>query len=139
MYLFLENGDRTPADFGTVRDVSGLSFGAIQTILEEIRAAGLTPMVFVKNAELPLRLTESWLNTSTTYGLVRRYCSTVEVSSRDEALRLVEAAEMKKPPTDADRIKQRHKQEVLLQKKRQNDELLRAQQRELDKQAHKTT
>jgi hypothetical protein len=119
-------------------DVSGHSYIAVRALHRNLEERGYQPHIYVKEAALPRQLSEAWINQQATYGLLR------EGLARDlriiidakHLLALVEA-EVKKPkePNEVDRLKLQQKQQDLQLKTTQNNDLLQAQERELQAKA----
>jgi hypothetical protein len=125
-------------------DASGRSASDIDGLHKLLERADYATYIYVKEMTLPKVITEAWLNTSSVYGLMReKYARDLVVLSSDaSANEMVEhvwhvltEAEAAKPkePSEVDQLTQKDKQETLLLKKRQSDELLGAKTRELQK------
>jgi hypothetical protein len=94
--------------------------------------------VYVVQRPLPKTLTEAWVREAATIGLLRSELPATTVSTFREIRRcltaLVEAnGAADKQPTEVDRMKFDQSKEKLSLRKRQDDELLHAKERELER------
>jgi hypothetical protein len=125
-------------------DASGLPLSDIDGVHKLLERADYATYIYVKEMTLPKVITEAWVKNSSAYGLLReKYARDLCVLSADASPDLMvehvwrvltesEAAQPKQP-TEVDQLQQKDKQETLLLKKRQSDELLGAKTRELEK------
>lgn len=127
-----------------VRDISALNYTDIRVLHQILEKQGYTPTIYAKEAALPRHVTESWLRVNSTYGMLRqsrdaRDMNLIVLGKHGvmemvaHAVTMLEAAGAKpvKGPSEVDRIRTQQKQQDLLTKKRENDQLLQAKQREL--------
>lgn len=125
------------------RDVSELPYHDIGRVYRQLVSSGYQPTVLVSEETLPLTLTEDWVRSQTIFGQIQAQTEMpvylVNVRRPSSFVRIVRMVEdsgaMKTPkePTEVDRLKVKQKQEVIMLKKQQADELLNAQERELEK------
>lgn len=127
-------------------DASGAplaSLGAVHRLLERV---GYNISIYTKELPLTKTLTEQWVQAAATYGQLReRYARDLIVLSHDahpdEMVEHVWAtlyeggAGAPKAPSEVDQLIQTQKQQDLLLKRRQSDEVLAAKERELEKKA----
>ena len=122
-------------------DVSGLSFQGIQRLHWLTENAGYKTTIYLRDGYRG-DLTETMLRHQTTYELIKEQLPVIELfgddmtAARNLVKHMAEAAnevQTPKQPTEVDRMKVQHKQELINQKQRQSQELLQAQQRELQK------
>ena len=129
-----------------VVDASGARESAIVEMHRLFEERGYATYIYAKEMPLPRTLTESWVKQQATYGTLRTsFSRDLLVMSHDapmtemvdHAWKVLSEAEAGKPkePSEVDRIKAQQKQSDLLTKKRQSDEVLAAQERELEKNA----
>jgi hypothetical protein len=129
-----------------VRDISALNYTDIRVVHQLLEKRGYTPTIYVKEGALPTTVTESWLRVNSTYGMLRQSRDArdmnlivlgkhgvMEMVAHAATLLEAEGAKPAKAPSEVDRLRTQQKQQDLLTKKRENDQLLQAKQRELSK------
>jgi nicotinic acid mononucleotide adenylyltransferase len=129
------------------RDISGMSYAAIRTLRRRLFEHGyMQPTIYVMEGVLPKAINEAWLQTNSTYGMLRKgmtqnlivlgqYGIREMVTHAETVLEEVKHGSPTKPkePSESDRLRTNQQQELLLAKKRQGDEMLAAKQRDLTK------
>jgi hypothetical protein len=114
-------------------DVSGHSYDAVRLAKTQLEDFGYKTHIYVMEAAMPCVLDEGSLNRLTTYGMLRKL-NAVTVHEARQIVALMEAEAPKpKEPTEVDRLKVDQKRQSLQMKTRQNDDLLQAKERELEK------
>lgn len=128
-----------------VRDISALNYTDIRVLHQILEKQGCATTIYVKEGKLPRSVTESWLRVNSTYGMLRQSHHARDTSlivlgkhgvlemaaHASMMLEAVEAKPVKGPPSEVDRLRTTQKQEEVLMKKHGNNQLLQAQQREL--------
>lgn len=124
-------------------NVSGRSAVDIKQFHRTLKEHGYTPTIYVKEAALPRVVNESWMKTQTTCGELRRWNQNLIVLGKHGILEMVTHVETvleaegqapkPKETSEVQRLQVQQKQEELLTKKRQSDQMLQAKQRELSK------
>lgn len=125
-------------------DLSGHSFGAMCELSRLLESMHYAQHIYVKEAPLPVQITESWLAQQTTYGLLRTK-NPVILSPSTGARQLIEhvrtileAGEAPKEPTEVDQLRMQQKKSLLLTKTQQNNDMLQAKTRELEKKSRES-
>ncbi len=127
-----------------VIDASGAGLSTLRNVQRVLESRGYATYFYVKEMAFPKVLTEAYLQQQAIYGTLRQdFADNLVVMTPDTQLSemvehvwtvLQEAEGGKvKTPTEVDQLKQKQKQEDMLTKRRQSDEVLAAQERELEK------
>jgi hypothetical protein len=124
------------------RDISEMTFMDISRLRRLLESRGYAPTIYVKEAPLPRTVSESWLKTSAVYGQMRRMPNVITLSGTREMVIHAETvfeevkhgnAPANREPSEADRLRISQKQQDLLAKRREGDEMLAAKERDLQK------
>lgn len=131
-------------------DVSGHDSASIRQLRRTLQEANYRAYIYVFEAAMPRQLSESWIQQQATYGFIRQFANILIVENRglkrliEHVEAVLEAEEPKGPkpakePTEVDRLRDSQKQELLMTKNRQNNDMLQAKMGELKKQSRETS